>query len=95
MRRMTRYSKVKSENRGESVLSKGLYSHYLSAISMMPSPLSPIHYKSANKANNQNDDILVSLVSSASDALQMRVESTQLMVGPGAGRTNKLAKVAY
>jgi hypothetical protein len=62
---------------------------------MMPSLLSPIHYKSAEKANDQNDDILVSLVSSASDALQMRVESTKLVVEPGAGRTGKLARVAY
>jgi hypothetical protein len=37
----------------------------------------------------------VSLVSSASDALQMRVESTKLAVEPGAGRTGKLAKVTY
>jgi hypothetical protein len=45
-----KYSRVKSESRGESVQSKGLYPYYLSAISMMPSPLSPIHYKSADKA---------------------------------------------
>jgi hypothetical protein len=62
---------------------------------MTPSPLSPVHYKLANKANNQNDDILVSLASSSSDTLQMRVESTKLVVEPGAGRTGRLAKVAY
>jgi hypothetical protein len=95
VRRMTRYSRVKSESRGESVQSKGLYFHYPLAISMMPNPLSSIHYKSANKANDQNDAILVSLVSSASDVLQMRVESTKLVVEPGAGRTGKLARVAY
>jgi hypothetical protein len=48
--RITRYKRVKSKSRGESVQSKGLYPHYLSAISMMPSPLSPIHYKSADKS---------------------------------------------
>jgi hypothetical protein len=47
---MTRYSRVKSESRGESVLSKVLYSYYLLAISIMPSPLSPIYYKPADKA---------------------------------------------
>jgi hypothetical protein len=47
---MTRYSRVKSESRGESALSKAFYSHYLLAISIMPSPLSPIYYKPAEKA---------------------------------------------
>jgi hypothetical protein len=61
----------------------------------MLSLLSPIYYKLTDKANDQNDDILVSLVSSASDALEMRLEGTKLAVEPGAGRTGKLAKVAY
>jgi hypothetical protein len=47
--RMTRYTRVKSKSRGESVQSKGLYSHYLSVISIMPSPLSLIYYKLTNK----------------------------------------------
>jgi hypothetical protein len=37
----------------------------------------------------------VSLVSSASDELQMRVESFKLVAEPGAGRTGKLARVVY
>jgi hypothetical protein len=52
---------VKSESREESVQSKGLYFHYLLVILIMSRPLSPIYYKSANKANNQNDDILSEL----------------------------------
>jgi hypothetical protein len=47
--RMTRYSRVKSKSRGETVLSKVLYSYYLLAISIMPSPLSPIYHKTADK----------------------------------------------
>ena len=42
--RMTRYKRVKSESRGESVQSKGLYSYYLSAVLIIPSPLSLIYY---------------------------------------------------
>jgi len=35
------------------------------------------------------------LISSASDALQMRVEKTRLMVEPGAGRNDRLARLVY
>ena len=47
---ITRYSRVKSKNEEESILNKSLYFYYLLVILIIPSPLSLIYYKLANKA---------------------------------------------